>query len=95
MEDAEWERIARMMDERVRDVKHSDGSDVTLGSIWAAFIDFRKEMRKGFDATHDKQDKTNGRLTALERFTWVAIGGMAVLTFLVSVFGVTALVMMR
>ena len=95
MEDKEWERIARMMDERVRDVRHGEGSDVTLGSIWAAFIDFRSEMRTGFVTVHEKQDKTNGRLTALERFTWVAIGGMAVLTFLVSVFGVTALVMMR
>jgi len=83
-----------MLDQRVSD-KMSGNGDVTIGSVWSAFIDFRKEVRdalkEGFEETHRKQDTTNGRLRWLERFSWTALGGVGVLTFLVGTFGVAIL----
>ncbi len=96
----DYGRIGRMLDERVNDKMGAEG--VTIGSMWAAFIDFRQEVRAtlnetmrelraemaaGFKVSHDKQDVTNGRLRWLERVSWSALGGLWVITFIVGVFG--------
>jgi len=81
----DWDRVGRMIDERVRDALHGNGDGITIGSIWAAFIDFRQEVRialkDGFETTHAKQDKTNGTLKRHERQIAFASGGVAVISF--------------
>lgn len=65
------------------------------GEVRGLIAALEKKVEDGFTETHLKQDTTNGRLRWLERFSWTAAGGLAVLTFLVATFGVAALVMMR
>jgi len=88
----DYERIGRMVDERVRETLHGNGDGITIGSIWSAFIDFRQEVRialkdaraetaTGFETTHAKQDKTNGTLKRHEWQIAFASGGVAVISF--------------
>lgn len=60
---------------------------------WQAFVDLRGDIEKGFVGVNKRLDTTNGSITDLNRFRFLSIGALSVLTFLVSVFGATALVL--
>jgi len=54
-----------------------------IGYIKDGFDEFKKFTKEQFENVINRQDKTNGRVRALEKFRWFIAGGMAVITILV------------
>jgi hypothetical protein len=65
-------------------LQESKGDGVTLREFFEERFDTLDEK---LDAVIEKQDETNGRVTALERWRWMGGGVIAGAAFLFSMFG--------
>lgn len=68
--------------------EHADHGE-RLAALEATLRALHLNMDANFKAVLARQDRTNGAIADLNRFRYLSIGALSVITFLVSVFGAT------
>ena len=70
-------------------VTAQDGKiDAVQGNLGREIGEFRKENKGAHDGIIERQDKTNGNVTRLERWMYRLLGAGAVLAFLLTLFAI-------